>query len=269
MAIILIPFKLIVFILSTFSYGICAMLAKFFIRDLHERRRFYTRNITRHTRFVLKMFGGKLDVINPPPLDRRFLFVGNHLGFLDILLLSSFRPCLFITSVEMRDTPFLGQLCEMGGCLYVERRSRAQIENEITEIREALKNNHDVVLYPEGTSTNGEKLLPFKKSLMTSAAGTGVPILPMVLNYTHVNDEPMSHKWRDHICWYGDISFVASFFRILSLRSFKARIEFLDEVHVLSEEHRRQVASRVQAAIEEKFIPILAPDSVVRSEPTS
>lgn len=253
---LLAPFKFLGFVGIIISYGLRALAGKIFIRDYEKRRHFYTNNVSRHTWLGLKILNGKLKVINEPAKNKSYLLVGNHLGFLDILFLASRRDCLFITSVEMKNTPLLGQLCEMAGCVFVERRSRSNIGMEIGEIRKALKENHNVVLYPEGTSTNGEKLLPFKKSLMTAAAGTGVPILPMVLNYTHINGEPMSPKWRDYVCWYGNSTFFGSFLKLLSLKSFAASIEFLEEIHVHSEEQRREVAHTAQLAIEAKFKPI-------------
>lgn len=185
------------------------------------------------------------------------------MGILDILVLASVRNCLFITSVEMRDTPFLGTLCEMGGCFFVERRSRAHISKEIESIRQALKQGFNIVLYPEGTSGNGEKVLPFKKSLMTAAAGTGVPILPMALNYTHVNGEPNSWKWRDHVCWYGDQTFAPAMIRLLTCKEIRAKIEFLEPIVCNSDEERRHVAENAQTQIERKFVRIpLGPNEV-------
>jgi 1-acyl-sn-glycerol-3-phosphate acyltransferase len=181
----------------------------------------------------------------------------------DILVLAAKFPSLFITSVDMRETPGLGLLTEMGGCLYVERRNRSNIQNELLEIREALQQGFRVVLYPEGTSTNGERVLPFKKTLMTAAAGTGIPIQPMVVNYRRVNGEPMGHKWRDYVCWYGDQTFMPALLRVLSLKSVEVEIEFLPQILVRSEEHRREIAALVQKAIVEKYTKIPLPPGEV------
>ena len=214
------------------------------------------------------MTNAELVVKNMPPLAQPFLLVGNHLGMMDILLLASRRPSLFITSVEMKNTPLLGQLCEMGGCLFVERRSRGNINNEINTIRDTLKRGHTVVLYPEGTSTNGERVLPFKKTMMTAAAGTGVPILPMVINYTHVNSEAMSGKWRDFVYWYGDQTFPPALWRMMTLKHFRVEIEFLEPIICDSEEKRREIAFLAQKQIEEKFVKIpLEPGEVSKFTP--
>jgi 1-acyl-sn-glycerol-3-phosphate acyltransferase len=223
----------------------------------------YAKAVSFYCRVARFIFNIKVDTTNMPPVDQPFLLVGNHLGILDIFVLSSVRNCLFITSVEMRDTPFLGTLCEMGGCFFVERRSRSNISSEIQHIREALKQGFNIVLYPEGTSTNGERVLPFKKSLMTAAAGTGVSILPMALNYTSVNGEPMSWKWRNQVCWYGDQTFLPAMRRLLSCCEVTARIDFLQPIECHSDEERRHVAENAQTQIEQKFVKIpLGPNEV-------
>jgi 1-acyl-sn-glycerol-3-phosphate acyltransferase len=201
----------------------------------------------------------RVRVVNSPDPTRSYFLAGNHLGILDIFALASVHPALFITSVDMGQTPGLGFLTEMGGCLYVERRNRSQIGQDIEKIREALQQGLSVVLYPEGTSSNGEAVLPFKKSLLVAAAGTGVPVLPMVINYRRVNGEPVSHKWRDHVCWYGDQSFLPTARRILNLDSLEIEIEFCEEIQVFSEEHRREVAAQVRAEVVSRYSPIPVP----------
>lgn len=228
-------------------------------RDPLKRRRYFARNVTRYVKFGLWCFGTKVKAVNVPPEDKNFLFVGNHLGFLDVFVAASVRPILFITSYEMKNTPFLGQCCEMGGCLFVERRNRGNIHNEIGEIRQGLKDGFSIALYPEGTSGHGAHLLPFKKSLLTSAVGTGVAIKPMVVNYTRINGEPMSHKWREYVAWYGDQTFVPSIWKLLTVKSLEAEIEYLPEVVVHSEEERREVAAKLHAMISARYRPIEYP----------
>lgn len=197
-----------------------------------------------------------LKVVNKPADDKVFLLVSNHMGFVDILMLGSQFPMLFVTSMEMKETPFLGTLTEMGGCIYVERRSRTKILDEMKSIVESLKMGFRVVLYPEATSTNGEKVLPFKKTLMMAAAHAGVPIQPVVVNFREVNGEEFSLKWRDHLCWYGDIPFITSLWRSLSLKSVKAELEFLEPIMASPDEDRGVIAGKAHAAVAAKFTPV-------------
>lgn len=197
-----------------------------------------------------------LKVINPPPPDQVNLIVSNHMGFVDILLMASIRPSLFVTSMEMRETPFLGLLTEMGGCIYVERRSRVKILEEMHTIVNTLKSGHSVVLYPESTSTNGEQVLPFKKTLLMAAAHAHVPLLPAVVNFRTVNGESFSLRWRDHLCWYGDIPFHTSMWKALTLKSIDAEIEFLEPIMLKHDDDRTEVAQRAHAMIAQRFVAV-------------
>lgn len=198
-------------------------------------------------------------VKNPPPEDQPGLVVGNHLGFIDILATASIRPNLFVTSREMRETPVLGLITELAGCIYVERRSRANIRGELGEMIDYLKKGFRIVLYPEATSTNGEQVLPFKRTLMTAAAHAEVPILPYVFNFREINGEPgFQLKYRDHVCWYGDISFFTAIWRSFGLKSLVCEVEFLSPVYTKTDDDRATVADAVREMIVAKFDPVQA-----------
>lgn len=228
-------------------------------KDPIKRRHLYSKTACWAAQKALNIIHFKINYINSPDPNKSYLFVGNHLGIIEILIIAAHRECLFITSQDMRQTAGLGFLTEMAGCLYVDRQNRSNIKNEIIEIREALEQGFNVVLYPEGTSTNGERVLPFKKTLMTAAAGTGVPIMPMVINFRKVNGEPMSHKFRDDVTWYGDHTFAAVLLRLLALKSVEADLEFCEEVLVHNEEERRKVAAVVQSAVVARYTKIPLP----------
>ncbi|RYZ81632.1 MAG: 1-acyl-sn-glycerol-3-phosphate acyltransferase [Proteobacteria bacterium] len=190
-----------------------------------------------------------------PVADSNFLYVGNHMGFVDIFVVSSLFPALFITSQEMRETPLLGTLCEMAGCIFVERRRRSQIMSELGSVTDALKDGHNVVLYPEATSSDGVVVLPFKKTLMTSASHAARPIQPGVINFRQIDGKEFSLKNRDHVCWYGDISFVQAMWGTMTTRSIVAEVEFLQPI--LADQHldRTEVAERAHALVKGHFVP--------------
>lgn len=248
--------RFVMFLVYLVAYLFESSVGRLWIKNIVARRQFHTRVVSKYCRIATRLMGFRVHATDLPPLEKHYLLVGNHLGFMDILVLSSVRPCLFVTSVEMRETPLLGTLCEMGGCLFVERRSRANIINETLEIRDALQQGFNIALYPEGTSGSGERVLPFKKSLLTAAAGTGVPIKVMVINYRKVNGEAMSMKWRDHVCWYGDMAFLPALWRLFCLKHVDVELSFHDEIHVHSEEDRREVSMKAQATVEKYFAPI-------------
>lgn len=229
-----------------------ASIGKALIRDEVRRRRFYIENITRYARLALKAMNFEIEAVGlEGKFDggRNYLIVSNHLSYIDILCLSSARSTMFVTSKDMGETFFLGTLAELGGSLFVERRHRGQIERDLSEISTALRQGFDVCLYPEGTSTNGETVLPFKKSLLMAAVEAEVDILPMTIKYTHIDGKPFSRENADKVCWYGDMTFAPHLLGLFGVESVKARLEFLDPIPVTKQSSRQQLAEQAYAAI--------------------
>ncbi len=255
--------KFILFLIYIVIYLSVAALIFLFQRNEVKRTAMLLRLVQFFAKVGLKLIGFRVTYKNIPSDDQHYLIVGNHLGMLDILVLAAVRPSMFITSVEMRQTPLLGQLALAGGCLFVERRSRKQIPQEVLKIRQALQDGFNVVLYPEGTSSNGEGVLPLKKTLMTAAAGTGVPILPVVINFRKVNGEPVTYKNRKQICWWGPITFLEGLTEVFKQRLLEVDFEFCEPVKITTEEDRRSVAAQVQDRIVAAYTPIpLGPGEV-------
>jgi 1-acyl-sn-glycerol-3-phosphate acyltransferase len=223
-------------------------------------------------RAIVRLFNIHVEVKNKPAADEVFLLVSNHMGFLDILALASILPNLFVTSREMRETPVLGLLTEMAGCMYVERRSRLKTVEEMKSVAKALNQGFRVVLYPEATSTNGEQVLPFKRTLMMAAAEAHVPIQPAVINFKEINGEAFTLKWRDHVCWYGEMGFGESAWRAMTLRSLTIQVEFLEKIYPTPTDDRAAVADKAHDMIAAKFRPVIMdptgiPASVSEADP--
>lgn len=159
------------------------------------------------------------------PKGRSALVVGNHLSYLDILILAGHMRLCFVTSVEMKETPFLGHITFFGGCLYVERRSKENLSAEIKEITRALQEGHNVVVFPEATSTNGEAVLRFRSPLFQSAIDAGAPVLPIAINYTKIDGAPVTLRNRDRVCWYGDMTFHGHFTDIITAKSIEVQVD--------------------------------------------
>ena len=226
--------------------------------DPVERRKKLTMNGQTTAKWILRAFNVKLICNQNIPSDEGSLIVGNHLGFIDIVCLIALTNGVFITSMEMKETPFLGQICELGGCTYVNRKSRSSIQDELKDIVSVLKQGFRVMLYAESVSSNGEQVLPFKKTLITSAGHAGKPIRPFVFNYRSVNGNPVRYEHRDSVCWYGDQSFISAIWKSLKLNSLTCEIEFLPLVHTTTEEDRTQLAHKLHALVSGKFVPFTA-----------
>jgi 1-acyl-sn-glycerol-3-phosphate acyltransferase len=248
------------------SFVTCASYAKWKNRkDHHAQRRAYAKNSQYHCQIMAKALGVRVQSKGHPVADSNFLYIGNHMGFIDIFAVSSLFPALFITSQEMRETPFLGTLCELAGCIFVERRRRSQIMNELNNLTDALKEGFNVVLYPEATSTDGEKVLPFKKTLMMSAPHSNRPIQPGVINFIEIDGEKFSVSNRDRVCWYGDMSFLQAIWGTATAKSIVAEVEFLAPIHATPDMDRGHIAERAHHAVKAKYVPPLGLSPIKKS----
>lgn len=155
-----------------------------------------------------------------------YLIVSNHLSYLDVIILSAFAPTCFVTSVEIKKTFFLGHLCQLAGCLFVDRKNKTGLKGEILELRQALTDGISVTVFPEATSTNGEEVLKFKRPLFEASIATQKSILPVTLNYLSISSHAFSRENRDIVCWYGKMTFLDHFLKVLE------QSEILVEVHV-------------------------------------
>lgn len=238
------------------AYAAQATLGKLTIRDRDRRLEYFTQNVGKWCRRCLDAMRVEVKVVGYDEelfKKNNYLLVGNHLSYVDILVLSSVKPAVFVTSVDLGETKFLGSMAEMGGSIFVERRSRAQIARDLRMMTETLRAGHNVVIFPEGTSSDGSGVLPFKKSLLMSAVEAKKDVLPIVFKYTELDGEPFSTKNADRICWYGDMTFGAHFADILSTKSLRAELHFLDPVSVETFSTRQQLADEAYARISAEY----------------
>ncbi len=245
-------FKFVYFISMYFVRAIAIMRKN---EESVERRRKLTDNGSRTAGDIVSAFNVELICKNPLPEGEDCLLVGNHIGFIDIVCLNALTSSVFITSLEMKNTPVLGQIADLGGCAYVNRKNRMAIQDELKDIVDVLKHGFRVVLYAESVASNGEQVLPFKKTLLMSAGLAGKPIRPFVFNFVKVNGGPVKYEHRDAVCWYGDQTFFPAIWRSLKLDSVTCEIEFLPLIHPEPSEDRTVLANRVHAAVSAKYHP--------------
>ena len=139
------------------------------------------------------------------------LLVANHVSYTDVLAICSVMPCVFVTSVELKNTFFLGQLARLSGSLFVERRRPSGLKEEIEAISRVLAEGLSVVIFPEGTTSDGSRVMPFRKPLFDAAVRAGAGIIPVCLRYVAVNGAPLSPSSRDSVFYYGGIGFALIF----------------------------------------------------------
>ncbi len=251
--------RLLLFVIIITEYFFWAILKYFSTADEVERRKKLIANGSRTGRLITKAFNIELICRQNIPEDEASLLVGNHVGFIDIVCLSALRSGVFITSLEMKKTPVLGQITDLGGCTYVNRQSRLSIQDELKGLVDVLKEGFRVVLYAESVASNGEQVLPFKKTLIMAAGLAGKPIRPFVFNFRKVNGGEVRYSDRDSLCWYGDQTFFPAIWRSLKLDSVTCEIEFLPLMFPKPEDDRTQLSKDLHLAVSSKYVAF-APD---------
>ncbi|HEY6010441.1 MAG TPA: lysophospholipid acyltransferase family protein [Nitrospirota bacterium] len=177
------------------------------------------------------------------------LLVANHVSYIDVLALASLSPAVFITSVELKHSALLGPLARLSGSIFVERRSPSGLKREINEIARVLGQGLSVVLFPEGTTSNGDSVRQFKNSLFDSAIAARAEIQPLHLRYTRVNGQRLTTHNRDRVFYYGGAEFLKHFAHLLTLRSIDLEILPLKPIPVKAGDSRKDLAAAAHQAI--------------------
>jgi 1-acyl-sn-glycerol-3-phosphate acyltransferase len=158
--------------------------------------------------------------------------VSNHLSYLDILLYSSVQPFVMVAKTEVRGWPLLGWLTAQAGTVYVERGGGPKTYPSVNAaMAEAYRSGLPVLFFPEGTTTEGAEVLPFRRGLFHSVLNGGVPLRVAALRYSldsyAVNG---GATVGEDVCWWGDMEFASHLFRLLGLRGLGVKIRFGEEI---------------------------------------
>ncbi|HZT23855.1 MAG TPA: lysophospholipid acyltransferase family protein [Verrucomicrobiae bacterium] len=155
------------------------------------------------------------------PVPTRGLLVSNHLGYLDVVVMAAITPAIFVSKSEVKRWPVFGQLAQMAGTLFVDRERRTQVPRINESIQTALDEGVLVVLFPEGTSSNGEEVLPFRSALLEPAARGTCPLFAACVRYA-LDDGDV----RREVCYWGNHTFVPHLLNLLAKRKVRAAVQF-------------------------------------------
>jgi 1-acyl-sn-glycerol-3-phosphate acyltransferase len=164
-------------------------------------------------RQVARLFGLRLKVAGEPVRGEGVLIIANHTSWLDIVIFSALQPLSFVAKAEIADWPFFGSLARLQRTVFVERTRRAATGEARDAIRERLLAGDCLVLFPEGTSHDGNTVLPFKSALLgaaeaTLADGHHVKVQPVSTAFAGLHGLPMGRENRPFFAWYGDMEMV-------------------------------------------------------------
>jgi lyso-ornithine lipid O-acyltransferase len=202
-----------------------------------ERRALWMKD---SARLVMGCLGIQLTVEGAVPTHG--LVVSNHLTYLDIVILSAAMPCFFVAKAEIGGWPYFGEAARSGGTIFIDRSSRTSATSVARQIAQRIQMQVPTLFFPEGTTTDGTHLLPFRSRLFEPAAVAGKPVTAASIRYVIADGTP-EHE----LCWYGDAAFIPHLWKTLGTAGFSAHVRF-GEPHVYPD--RRTAADATQAEVE-------------------
>jgi 1-acyl-sn-glycerol-3-phosphate acyltransferase len=231
------------------SFGAWALGTGFTLLVPRARLRWRHRTVRAWARGVGRLLGMRASVIGTPPRAPFFL-VSNHLSYVDIVLLHGLLDGVFIAKRDMRHWPVLGPLAQLVGTIWVTREVRRDAVRVLDEIDEAIARGDGVILFPEGTTSAGDGLLPMKPALLDWAAREQFPVHYAAITYTTDAGCAPAHL---AVGWWGDMTFGAHAVNLCRLAGFRATVVFGPEP--ITAPTRGELARQVQQAIAERFVP--------------
>ena len=168
---------------------------------------------------TLRVFAVHTQFTGPPP--QTGLLVCNHLSYLDILVLVSLTPAVFVSKAEVKHWPVFGWFARLAGTLFVDRTKRSDVTRMNALIENSLATGNVLVLFPEGTSWNGSEILPFKSSLLEPIVGAKHPLTVGHLGYA-LDDGDAA----DDVCYWGDATFFPHLVKLMTKNHVRARVRF-------------------------------------------
>lgn len=196
--------------------------------------------LSRWSAEALRVLGVSVEVRGRPPA--RGLVVCNHLSYLDVLVLASLRPVTFVAKAEVARWPIFGAFARRAGTLFHQRERRARLPDLADAMEKRLAAGEVVVVFPEGTSTDGRQVRTFYPAPFAPAARHGYPVVPTRLDYRVIGGT----LERD-VCFWGDMLLLPHLWRLLRVREIQAVVSFADAPLVAPD--RKWLARESQARV--------------------
>jgi 1-acyl-sn-glycerol-3-phosphate acyltransferase len=208
----------------------------------------YYRVLCKLLRIRVRVIGGRVH-------DRPALFISNHVSWADILVIGSVAPVAFVAKSEVADWPLVGTSARLQRTVFVDRSRRHQTGDAIAEIVKRLASGTSVVLFAEGTSSDGNRVLPFRSALIgavkeaASRAEHGILIQPMSICYTDLNGIPMGRQHRPTVAWYGDLDFLPHIKAFIERGAIDAVVSYGDAVAADGTADRKAMTKSLEGAV--------------------
>lgn len=207
-------------------------------------------------RYAMAVIGVRVKVVGVPSAERPLMIAANHASWLDIPVLGSICKMSFVAKSEIATWPVFGAMAKMQRTIFVDRARRTQTAVVNSEMAARMISGSPVVLFAEGTSSDGNRVLPFRTSLLGAAraaiaasGGESVSIQPVSIAYTHRNGLPLGRLGRPFVAWYGDMTFGAHLWSILRDGAIDVTVTFGETMRAGAATDRKRLAGEAERTV--------------------
>ena len=227
--------------------------------------------------FACRLFSLRREQLGSPATGQTVVYVSNHVSYLDVFVLGSMVKGAFVAKSEVASWPVFGKLARLQNTLFLERNPRRSAE-QVQTLKNHLTHNGSVIMFPEGTSTNGTVVGTFRSSLF--AAAEGCTVQPITVAYIGPDGEPMSQDERDRYAWYlpnpkehpttPNRPFASHFFSGMGLGRCTVRVLFHEPI-TMKPGNRKECALYCESSVRSGLSQLLGPEpqNVATAEFTS
>jgi len=206
-----------------------------------------------YSRALCALLRVRVRVIGTPVHGQPALILCNHVSWLDIPVLASIGPVAFVAKQEVSGYPIVGVIAKLMRTVFVDRTRRHQTPEVNAEIAERLNEGHPVVLFAEGTSSDGNRVLEFRSALIGAVAQVdpvhSVLLQPASIGYTRIQGMPMGRQHRPIVAWYGDLDFTPHFKEFVRRGVVDVTVTFGTAVPYDRNTDRKSVARSIEAQV--------------------
>jgi 1-acyl-sn-glycerol-3-phosphate acyltransferase len=211
-----------------------------------------------YTKKILKLFRVNVSVTGSSELSNNApcLIVSNHLSYLDVLMLTSVKPTIFLSHKGIEREPVIGTIVSGGGTIFLDKSAKTKLSGEMRHLSDMLKDGNTMTIFPEGGTGDGEGVRTFHPALIEAAVRAGTPVLPVCLQYSRINGESVTKENKDLIFIYGDTPFLPHIWKIFKkLDNLDVTVKVFDKIPVYGA-NRKAIAIQAREKIAGEFIPV-------------
>ena len=208
-------------------------------------------------RIILVALGVRLHVRGEPDARRPLLLVANHVSWLDIPVLFALAPVRFVAKSEVADWPVIGWMARLARTLFIERGNHGAVKDKAREVEEALRAGDLVVIFPEGTTSDGNRVLFFKSGLLGAVREAmeddQLDVQPLAITHTHASGLPLGRANRHHAAYPGGVRLGDSLLRVLREGSLDIAIDWGEALLYPPGVHRKDYAELLERRVRAMF----------------